>query len=84
MSFDPENAPGSTGEAGEPVRVLRDLEQETSAEFVLKVRRKIQRRNAASNVVSLSWHLPKMILAEMAGILHHLFTAMGGRKDSQP
>lgn len=74
---------GSGSPGDDPIRVLADQESETSAEFVAAVRRRIHRRMTASQFAAFSWHLPKAVLAEMGGLLRHLFTTVGGRKDSR-
>lgn len=76
--------PQEPEETGQPLGVLTELDQETSADFVVRVRRKIERRNATANLVSFSWHLPKLILTEMAGMVAHLGTTAGTRRKSKP
>jgi hypothetical protein len=34
----------------------------------------------AAQYASLSWHLPKEVMVEMAGVFRHLITEIGGRK----
>lgn len=67
-----------------PIHILREQERTPSPDFLVKVRRKIHRRTAASQVASFSWHMPRLVLLEMADVLRELFTAIGGRKGSQP
>jgi hypothetical protein len=43
------------GDAGLPIRVLRDLEHETSPDFVNRVRNRIPRRVATAQAGSFSW-----------------------------
>jgi hypothetical protein len=64
-----------------PIRVLADQEYEPSADFVAKVRRKIYRRTAASQLASYSWHLPKVILVELARLIGHFVNAFGTNKE---
>ncbi|MEO7145891.1 MAG: hypothetical protein ABI165_20550 [Bryobacteraceae bacterium] len=64
----------------EGIEALRDQEQETSPDFVERVRGKIYRRATVSQFASYSWHLPKMILTELAGLLAHVFSAIGTKK----
>jgi hypothetical protein len=71
------------GDPEAPVNELRDMEQEVSPEFINKVRRKIHRRTTTNQFVSLSWHLPKVVLVEMAGVFKHILDALGGKKESQ-
>jgi hypothetical protein len=65
-----------------PIRVLREQERETSPDFMNRIRGRIYRRTAASQVASYSWHLPKTILLELARLLSHIFRAFGTPKDS--
>jgi hypothetical protein len=65
-----------------PIGALREQERETGPDFLAKVRNKIHRRTAASQLVSYSWHLPKVVLIEMASMLSHIFSAVGGKKES--
>ena len=70
-------------ENDEPIAELRDLEHETSPGFLSRVRKRIYRRTAVSQVATFSWHLPKVILVEMAGMLVHILSALGSRKGTQ-
>jgi hypothetical protein len=54
---------------------------EPSSDFVERVRRRIYRRTTASQFVSYSWHLPRVILTEMAGVLSHILKAFGTGKE---
>jgi len=54
---------------GEPIEDLRELEQETSPQFLNVVRNKIHRRTAASQMISFSWELPKTVLMELGNLL---------------
>ena len=77
------NGGNSNGEPDdEPLAELREHENETAADFVSRVRNRIRRRSAASQLVAYSWHMPKMVLLEMASMLSHVLGEMGGRKDS--
>jgi hypothetical protein len=69
-------------EPEQPVRELVDLERETAPDFLSRVRNKITRRTAASQFASYSWHIPKMVLVEMASMLSHVLTEFSGRKRS--
>ena len=73
--------PRVQNETGRPIRILLDQERETSPNFIAKVRNRIHRRTATSQAASLSWHLPKTILIEMARVLMHLLRAFGTKKD---
>lgn len=65
------------------LHLLAEQELETSADFIAKVHRKIERRTAASQYVSFSWNMPKVVLLELAGMLKHLVTNIDGKKDSR-
>ncbi len=65
-----------------PIRALREQEHETSPDFMGRVRRKIYRRTAVSQVASYSWHLPKVVLMEVARLLGHLCRVFVTKKDS--
>jgi hypothetical protein len=69
--------------ADEPVAELVNQEKETAPDFLSRVRNKIRRRSAASQLAAYSWHVPKLVLLEMASILSYVFAEFGGRKDSQ-
>jgi hypothetical protein len=76
-SGDPEQDPDL------PIGALREQEQETAPDFVSRVRNKIQRRTTANQFFSYSWQVPKLVLIEMASLLTHIFTAIGGKKESE-
>lgn len=85
MSTDADNTPemqGGAEDGEQPLRILTEQEMETSADFVAKVQRKIHRRSAASQYVSFTWNVPKVVLIELAGVLKHLVGSFERRKDS--
>ena len=65
-----------------PIHSLKEQESDTAPDFLSRVRNSIHRRTTASQFASYSWHLPKVVLIEMASVLSHIFTAAGGKKDS--
>ena len=69
---------------GQPLLMLKEQEQETSSRFVDKVRGRILRRTAASQVANYSWFLPGTALLEMARVLTHFLQSFGTNKDPQP
>ena len=71
----------SDEQMGQPIRILRDQEYEPSTDFIARVRRRIHRRTATSQVASYSWHMPKMILIEMISVIEHLLQAFGTSKE---
>lgn len=84
MNSEAENRPSDDDLTEREIAGLKDLEHETSADFVHRVRNKIERRRAASHFALFSWHLPRLILVEIAGLFRHLFTAIPGKKDPHP
>jgi hypothetical protein len=62
----------------EPIRELRDQERETKPDFLARVRNRIQRRTAAAQIASYSWNAPRLVLVEMASMLHYIFRMVGG------
>ena len=77
-------ASGGEREMGQRIPALLEQEHETSPDFVDRVRRKIYRRTATSQLASYSWHLPKTILIELASLLNHLFRTFGTKKEPEP
>jgi hypothetical protein len=75
--------PAQDTDAGEPIEILKELELDTSAQFVGRVRGKIHRRTATSQVVTYSWSLPKLSLIELARLLTHLLQTFGANKESK-
>jgi hypothetical protein len=81
MSEDPElPEEGAEQEPDQPIVALADLEQNISPGFFSVVRKKIYRRTAASQVVSFSWNVPRMIFFELANIFAGLVMLAGKRK----
>ena len=76
------DAAGAEEQSAQRILVLREQEQETSPDFLNRVRGRIQRRTAVSHVASYSWHLPKTILLELASLLGYVFKTLGARKES--
>jgi hypothetical protein len=80
---EPTGRPGNERAQEQPIRLLLEQEWETPLDFIKRIRAKIQRRTAASQLASFSWNLPKAILIELAGVLGHLFTTVNGKKESE-
>lgn len=78
----PDQTSGGADEAEQPIHVLMEQELETSPDFMARIRGKIYRRTATSQLATFSWHLPKLILVELATLLSHLFRAFGTKRDS--
>ncbi|MBL8176221.1 MAG: hypothetical protein JNK48_16200 [Bryobacterales bacterium] len=68
-------------DAGEPIELLQGQQHEASAEFLARVRKKIHRRAAASQVATFSWHMPRAALLGMAELLGHVAQSLTGRKE---
>ena len=66
----------------EPIAVFAKQEEHAPADFIAKLRRRIHRRAASSQVVALFWELPGAVLIEMAKLLGELVGAVGGRKET--
>ncbi|HXF25685.1 MAG TPA: hypothetical protein VN788_06495 [Verrucomicrobiae bacterium] len=79
---DSNGPPGAHRE--QPIRELMEQGREPSPDFMQRIQRKIYRRAAGSQLASYSWHLPKIILVEMASLLSHLFKTFGTDKESEP
>ena len=75
------NEPNEPGIWGQPAEELRTLEDAPSPQFLLGVRKKIDRRRTTGQLVSFSWNLPKVILMEMVGWLSSLQEIFGAGKD---
>ena len=68
--------PENNASPDRPLRVLVNQEQDPSPDFIGKVRRRIYRRTTASQFASYSWHLPKVVLMEMARLVGHLVVVL--------
>lgn len=75
--------PGNSDPGDDPILELRDHELQTSTEFTGKVRRRIQRRTTANQLAGFSWNMPAVVLRELAGMLSHMVSALGGKKDTK-
>lgn len=67
--------------AGEPIKALRELEEDTSPFFLRAIRRNIHRRTAASHLLSFSWQLPKVTFVEMESMLIHILRTLSIQKE---
>ena len=70
-------------EPGPPIQVLAGAEHPVSDEFIGRVRRTIFRRTAVSQLASYSWHIPKLILMEMASMFGHILKASANNKEQR-
>ena len=81
--YNPQNssrAPDEDREAGEPIGILRELEQDTSPSFLSMIRKRIYRRTTASQLISVSWHLPGVVFAELLNMFIHILGVRSIRK----
>jgi len=69
------------GNGDQPIRALIDQEDQPSPDFMAKVRRRIYRRTTASQFASYSWHLPKVILVELARLIGYFVNVFGTNKE---
>lgn len=68
---------------GVPIDTLASFEYEASTNFLGRIRRAIQRRTAASQVVSFSWDIPFLILIEFWLTLANQLFPQSPRKDHE-
>jgi len=76
----PAGVPDDDRDAGRPIGALWTLEQDTAPSFFNGIRRRIYRRTTASQLISVSWHLPGLVFAELILMLVHLMGARSPRK----
>jgi hypothetical protein len=60
-------------DTGEPIRALTTLEEPTSDGFVDRVRHALDRRTLTSQVSSLWWDVPKVVLLEFLKLIFEWF-----------
>lgn len=81
MTDDPKRPDaGDDVDPGPPITELRDLERSPSSGFRSRVRRAIERRSVTSQFLSVTWHLPWVILLEF---LSMIFEVLGHRSDGE-
>jgi len=56
-----------------PLAELRDIEVPVSGGFVVRLRAKIERRDATNSVLTLFWHVPLMVFMEFLAMVFELF-----------
>ena len=69
MSPAEENPPTNPEEEAAPVNVLKDFEEEVSAEFVPRLRRRLHRRIFTGQVTQFSFSVPGMLLLEFLQLI---------------
>jgi hypothetical protein len=81
----PSDTSGNGGvgqDQGQPIAMLKEAAMAPSSDFIGRVRRKIHRRTTASQLASYSWHMPKVVLLEMANLFGHIVKASVAKKES--
>jgi len=68
---------------GEPIAALAGFEQSASPGFMLRVRRKIQRRTTTAQVASFTWDVPSILLLELWRALIQLLELRDVKKGSR-
>ena len=81
MNPNPGQPHAAEPDPGTPIAILKELDHETSARFVARVRGRIHRRAATTQFAAFSWHLPKSTLLEMARLLTHILQSFGAPKE---
>lgn len=84
MSDNPAASHGDNDvDPGAPVDMLADFQYAPSSSFLGRVRRSIQRRTTASQVVSFSWNVPLLVFREFWQLLAEQFFPRSAGKDHQ-
>jgi hypothetical protein len=74
---------GGEVDPGEPIAVLAEFEHEASTDLLTRIRRTIQRRTAAGQLMSFSWSAPLMVLKEFWLILIEQLNPKNTGKDGR-
>jgi hypothetical protein len=77
----PTPMPDDDPETGEPIRALSELKQDTSPTFLDSIRKTIHRRTTATQFLSFSWQLPRIVLGELGSMLVQIVNAFSTRKE---
>lgn len=75
---------GNMEEPGELTDLLTRQEELGSEDFLPRLRRKIHRRSAGTQLATFSWELPKSVLLELAHLFKELFFMLGSGKENKP
>lgn len=78
---EPEPIDPDSIDTGEPIALLRDLEESPSVGFLGRLRRAIERRRLASDVGGLAWHGPVLVVLELMAAV---FRILGIGRGEQP
>lgn len=68
------DAPAGEPDPGEPIAALAGLRVEPSTTFLARVRHRVERRTLGSQLLSLTWYAPAVVLLEFVTLI---FGAMG-------
>lgn len=68
-------------EHDDPIQALAEQEDQAAADFVPKLRRRIHRRAASSQVVAFCWELPQIVFVEMVQLAVEVAATVGGKKE---
>jgi hypothetical protein len=79
----PGNLPDEDPRLGEPIAALNLLEQNAPAGFFGKIRKKILRRVATSQLASFSWQLPRVISIELLTMFVQILGGFRSRKKGE-
>jgi hypothetical protein len=80
---DSEMQDGEEVDPGEPITLLAEFDHEASTDLLTRIRRTIQRRTAAGQLMSFSWSVPLVVMREFWLILIEQFNPKGTGKDGR-
>jgi len=83
QSENPEMPQDKEVDPGEPIAALAGFEGNTSPGFMMRVRRKIQRRTTTAQVASFTWNVPSIVLLELWRVLIQLLQLKDVEKGSR-
>ena len=83
QSENPEMPQDKEIDPGEPIAALAGFEGNTSPGFMMRVRRKIQRRTTTAQVASFTWNVPSIVLLELWRVLIQLLQLKDVEKGSR-
>jgi hypothetical protein len=62
-------------DAGEPIAALAELRVEPSTTFITRVRHRVERRNLGSQLLTLTWYGPAVLVLEFVSLVFGVFDA---------
>lgn len=81
--MNPNGASGPAQDDEEPIRLFVGQEDQAARDFIPKLRRRIHRRAASSQVIAFCWELPQVVLFEMVHLAVEVAAAVGGKKETK-